>query len=72
MRKNLAAQILGRLGGRARMEALSADQLADLGRKGGEARARSLTPERRSEIARKAVQARIRKQLKQAKKASKG
>jgi len=40
--KNLAAVVLGRLGGR----------------KGGKARARKLTPEQRSEIARKAAQVR--------------
>ena len=43
--KNLAAVVLGRLGGR----------------KGGKARAKKLTPEQRSEIARKAAQARWQK-----------
>ncbi len=43
--KNLAAVVLGRLGGK----------------KGGKARAKKLTPEQRSDIARRAAQARWRK-----------
>jgi len=43
--KNLAAVVLGRLGGK----------------KGGKARAQKLTPEQRSEIARRAAQARWQK-----------
>ena len=43
--KNLAAVVLGRLGGK----------------KGGKARAEKLTPEQRSDIARRAVQARWQK-----------
>jgi len=43
--KNLAAVVLGRLGGR----------------KGGKARAKKLTPEQRSDIARRAAQARWQK-----------
>ena len=61
VRKNPAAQALGRLGGRARAEALSESELSKIGKKGAEARKRKLTAKQRSEIARKAVQARIAK-----------
>jgi hypothetical protein len=61
MKKNPAAQALGKLGGVARAKALDPDQLAAIGKKGGTARARKLTAKQRSEIARKAVKARIRK-----------
>jgi hypothetical protein len=62
MKKNTAAQALGKLGGQARAKRLSDDQLSEIGRKGAEARTSKLSPERRSEIATKAVQARIAKQ----------
>jgi len=62
MKKNPAAQALGKLGGQARAKRLSDDQLSEIGRKGAEARTSKLSPERRSEIATKAVQARIAKQ----------
>jgi hypothetical protein len=62
MKKNPAAQALGKLGGKARAKALSEDELSEIARKGAEARASKLTASRRSEIARKAVQARIAKQ----------
>ena len=61
MKKNRAAQALGRLGGKARAKALSADELARIGRKGGRSRAKNLTAEERSASARKAVEARIAK-----------
>ena len=61
MKKNAAAQALGKLGGKARAKALSAAELSKIGRKGAKARMVKMTPEERSEIARKAVQARIAK-----------
>jgi len=67
MKKNSAAQALGKLGGKARAEALSDAELSEIARKGAEARASKLTAAERSEIARKAVQARIAKQRKQGK-----
>jgi general stress protein YciG len=60
-KKNRAAQALGRLGGKARAKALSADELAQIGRKGGRSRAKNLTAEQRSASARRAVEARIAK-----------
>jgi hypothetical protein len=60
-KKNPAAQALGKLGGKARAKALSAEELSKIGRKGAQARQKSLTPAQRSEIAKKAVQARIAK-----------
>ena len=65
MKKNPAAQALGKLGGKARAKALSDAELSEIARKGAEARASKLTAAERSEIARKAVQARITKQRKQ-------
>lgn len=62
MKKNPAAQALGKLGGRARAKALSEAELSEIARKGAEARASKLSAARRSEIASKAVQARIAKQ----------
>jgi len=59
MKKNAAAQALGKLGGAARAEALSASELSKIGKKGAKARMAKLTPVQRSEIARKAVEARI-------------
>ena len=61
VRKNPAAQALGRLGGKARAKALSESELSDIGKKGAAARKKKLTAAQRSEIARKAVQARIAK-----------
>jgi hypothetical protein len=61
MKKNAAAQALGKLGGKARAKALTAAELSKIGRKGAKARMVNTTPEERSEIARKAVQARIAK-----------
>jgi hypothetical protein len=61
-KKNPAAQALGKLGGKARAKALSAEELSKIGRKGAQARQKNLTPAQRSEIASKAVQARIAKQ----------
>jgi hypothetical protein len=60
-KKNPAAQALGRLGGRARAQALSGAELSKIGKLGAQARRKKLTPEERSEIARKAVRARIAK-----------
>ena len=67
MKKNPAAQALGKLGGKARAKALSQDELTEIARKGAEARASKLSAAKRSEIARKAVQVRIAKQKKQGK-----
>lgn len=61
MKKNAAAQALGKLGGTARAKALSASELSKIGKKGAKARAANLTAAQRSEIARNAVQARIAK-----------
>ena len=62
VRKNQAAVALGRLGGKARADRLSAEEQSAIGRKagkaGGKARARVLTKEQRQEIARKAAAAR--------------
>jgi hypothetical protein len=62
MKKNAAAQALGKLGGNARAKLLTDSQLSEIGKKGAAARANKLSPERRTEIASKAVQARIAKQ----------
>jgi hypothetical protein len=67
MKKNPAAQALGKLGGKARAKALSETELSEIARKAAEARASKLSAAKRSEIARKAVQARIAKQTKQGK-----
>jgi hypothetical protein len=61
MKKNAAAQALGKLGGTARAKALSAAELTKIGKKGAKARMVKLTAAERSEIARNAVQARIAK-----------
>jgi hypothetical protein len=61
MKKNAAAQALGKLGGTARAKALSAAELSKIGKQGAKARAKKLTAAQRSEIARRAVQARIAK-----------
>ena len=61
VKKNTAAQALGKLGGRARANALTDAKLSEIGRKGALARKKNLTAAQRSEIASKAVQARIAK-----------
>jgi hypothetical protein len=61
MKKKLAAQTLGRLGGKARAESLSDAELSEIGKQGALARVKKLTAAERSEIASKAVQARIAK-----------
>jgi hypothetical protein len=61
MKKNPAAQALGRLGGKARAESLSPAERTRIAKKAASARNKKLTPEQRSEIARTAVQARIAK-----------
>ena len=71
MKKNRAAQALGKLGGKARAKSLSGTQLSEIGRQGAAARASKLSAAERSEIARKAVQARIAKQAKQKSKGGK-
>jgi hypothetical protein len=71
MKKNTAAQALGKLGGTARAKALSAAELSKIGKKGAKARAAKLTAVQRSEIARKAVQARIAKHGQQKRKGEK-
>ena len=71
MKKNKAAQALGKLGGTARANALSAAELSKIGKQGGKARAAKLTAAQRSEIARKAVQARIAKHGQQKRKGDK-
>jgi hypothetical protein len=62
MVKNPHAVALGSLGGKARAEALSEDELSRIGRKagkkGGKARANSLTKEERKRIAKTAAAAR--------------
>jgi hypothetical protein len=71
MKKNPAAQALGKLGGKARAKNLSEAQLSEIGKKGATARASKLNAAERSEIARKAVQARIAKQAQQKRKGGK-
>ena len=71
MKKNTAAQVLGKLGGKARAKSLSVTQLSEIGKKGATARASKLSAAERSEIARKAVQARIAKQAQQKRKGDK-
>jgi hypothetical protein len=56
-KKNPAAQALGRLGGRARLEAIGPEGFAEMGSKGGKGRLRTMTAQERSAIARKASQA---------------
>jgi hypothetical protein len=62
MKKNPAAQALGKLGGKARAKALSDAELSEIGKKGATARTSKLSAAERSEIAKRAVQARIAKQ----------
>ncbi len=65
-RKNPAAVALGRLGGRARAEKLSAEEQSEIGRKaglvGGRRRAEVLSAAERKAIAKKAIAARWAKQ----------
>ena len=57
---------IGKLGGKARAENLTPEQLSEIGRKaglkGGRARAKKLSPNQRKEIARKAALARWNKE----------
>jgi hypothetical protein len=61
-KKNPAAVALGRLGGKARAQKLSAEQQSEIGRTagtvGGKRRAEVLSAARRKEIAQKAAKAR--------------
>jgi hypothetical protein len=61
--KNPAAVELGRLGGKARAESLSREQLSQIAQKGVRARMRKLSPKRRKDIAKKASAARWSKRL---------
>jgi hypothetical protein len=54
-KKNLNAAKAGKLGGAARINALSHKQRAALGKRGGQARAKSLSAAERKRIARHAV-----------------
>jgi hypothetical protein len=62
VKKNPAAQALGKLGGTARAKSLSDSERSEIAKQGATARAHKLSASERSEIARKAVQARIAKQ----------
>jgi hypothetical protein len=57
-KKNPNAVALGRRGGRARAERLSADELSAIGKKGAKARLKSTGSSERREIALKAAKAR--------------
>jgi hypothetical protein len=61
MTKNPHAAALGKLGGKARMEALSPAERINLSKKGGRERAKRLSAAERSRIAKLAVRARERK-----------
>ncbi len=65
MKKNTAAQALGKLGGKARAKSLSDAERSEIAKQGATARASKLSAAERSEIASKAVQARIAKQAQQ-------
>jgi hypothetical protein len=56
--KNPAAVELGKLGGKARAERLSREQLSRIAKKGVRARMKKLSSERRKEIAKRASAAR--------------
>jgi len=58
---SVAAAALGKLGGSARMNSLTAAERTRLGRKGGLARSAKLSAAERSQIATKAVRARERR-----------
>jgi len=57
-KKDPNAVSLGRRGGKARAERLSASALSSIGKKGARSRSQSLSASQRSEIARKAASAR--------------
>ena len=61
MKKNPAAQQLGRLGGLVRGKQLTKAELSEMGKKGGKARAAKLAAAQRRRIAKLAVGARERK-----------
>jgi hypothetical protein len=61
MKKNPAAQQLGRLGGLVRGKQLSKAELTEMGKKGWKARAAKLSAAERKRIAKLAVAARERK-----------
>ena len=61
MKKNPAAQQLGRLGGLVRGAQLTKAELSEMGKKGGKAMAKKLSAAERKRIARLAVAARERK-----------
>ena len=63
MKKNPAAQQLGRLGGLVRGKQLTKAELSEMGRKGGKARAAKLSAAARRRIAKLAVAARERKRM---------
>ncbi len=58
LEKNPAAVALGKLGGKARAEALSRKELSAIGKQGAQARMKALTAAQRTAIAKKAVAAR--------------
>jgi hypothetical protein len=60
-KKNLHAQALGSLGGKARAEQLSPSEITKIASKGGKARAEKLSASDRKRIAENAVAARERK-----------
>jgi len=60
-KKNLNAQALGSLGGKARAQNLSDAEVTKIASKGGKARAAKLSAAERSRIAKRAVAARERK-----------
>jgi hypothetical protein len=57
-KKNPNAVALGSMGGKARAERLSANELSTIGKKGAKERQKSLSSSQRQEIARKAVKTR--------------
>jgi len=61
VKKNPAAQALGRLGGVARAKKLSVAELSEIGKKAAQARMKKLSAAERSAIAKKAVEVRIAK-----------
>jgi hypothetical protein len=62
-KKNPAAVALGKLGGKARMDKMTADEREEVARSGGAARAATLTAKQRSDAARKAAEARWSKMM---------
>jgi hypothetical protein len=60
-KKNPHAVALGRLGGKARAESLSEEEVREIASNAGKARLRTMTAKQRSLIAKKAVAARIAK-----------